>query len=154
MAARVTESELDMILADDSKQIHGDIGWTPVPDHRPAFRFRSPIENARGVPLEVRGWYRADIRNLAFALIWNGEARIYALDMAGRHRNPEPPHVVGMHKHRWSDESLDTVAYVPADITAGADQPEAAWREFCAEARIRHEGRMHFPSGAALEQSR
>ena len=152
MVHPVTEPELDMILADDSKRISGDIFWSAVRDQRAAFRFRAPIENARGVPLAIHGWYRPDIKNLAFALIWNRRTRVYALDMAGRHRNPEPPHVVGLHKHRWSDEIRDTVAYTPPDITAGADQPESAWRQFCAEAGIHHAGRMHLPGDAAEER--
>lgn len=45
----------------------------------------------------------------------------------------------------------DREAYAPDDVSAPASDPVAAWKEFCAEARIRHEGRMERPSATQGE---
>jgi len=49
------------------------------------------------------------------------------------------------HKHPWSEVTNTKEAYVPPDITAGVHDPVAAWRQFCTEARIVHNGMLHSP---------
>lgn len=49
------------------------------------------------------------------------------------------------HKHRWTEAMRDKEAYAPADITAPAWDPVAVWRQFCAEARIEHRGKLPKP---------
>ena len=50
-----------------------------------------------------------------------------------------------VHKHRWTDLVGDKEAYVPADITAPVTEPVEVWRQFCAEAKIEHRGRLARP---------
>lgn len=70
---------------------------------------------------------------------------MYALDLGKDHRNPEGVRIGEKHKHRWMDGFRDTSAYVPVDITETWDRPLAVWDQFCAEARLRHDGMMHAP---------
>ena len=68
-----------------------------------------------------------------------------------RKSNPTCEQVGEKHKHRWSERYGDKEAYVPVDVSAPASNPVAVWREFCAEARIRHDGRMRRPSATQAE---
>jgi hypothetical protein len=61
------------------------------------------------------------------------------------HHNPTCQRIGDRHKHSWTDQHADKLAHVPADVTAAPDAPDAAWRQFCAEARIRHDGTLHPP---------
>lgn len=49
------------------------------------------------------------------------------------------------HKHRWTEQYRDKQAYVPGDITAHQSDPVSVWSQFCAEARITHNGTMQDP---------
>lgn len=50
------------------------------------------------------------------ALLWNN-APIRRLDMSHRvHRNPDRTLITEPHKHRWTTEHLDQIAYIPTDI--------------------------------------
>lgn len=40
---------------------------------------------------------------------------------------------------------------MPNDVTATANQPTEAWAQFCAEARIRHNGAMYEPPAQQLD---
>ena len=48
-------------------------------------------------------------------------------------------------KHRWAPATGDKHAYEPEDITASATDAVQVWRQFCAEARIRHLGELQVP---------
>lgn len=141
----LTDSELAAILDDETKRIRSDVAWKEDEDHSPAREFRVEVESAGGWPLFVQGRYNSAARRLNYTLILKTAGRIYALDMGKKHRNPEGEQVGEKHKHRWSERYRDKEAYVPDDVKAPVSDPVAVWREFCAEARIRHEGRMERP---------
>jgi hypothetical protein len=75
------------------------------------------------------------------------------LDIGTDHRNPKQKNMnVGkLHKHRWKNAYKDKFAYCPTDITAVPENIIAAgyvvkvWEEFCAEAKITHDGRLEEP---------
>ena len=78
---------------------------------------------------------------------------MYGLDLGADHHNPTCQRVGEKHKHRWTDTYADKHAYAPDEITAGVDDPIGVWRQFCAEAKIIHEGNLHPPpvqGGVAL----
>ena len=93
----------------------------------------------------VVGSYNLFAGKLSYAFILLGTGRVYALDLGKDHRNPDGVRVGERHKHRWLDGYRDTFAYVPADITQNWDQPVAAWDQFCAQAKLRHDGMMRAP---------
>lgn len=98
------------------------------------------MESKNGLPMFVHGHYNVTSGKLSYAIILKATGRIYALDLGRAH------HQVGeKHKHRWSQRCRDRIVYVPDDITAGISDPVAVWRQFCAEARIRHDGYMEQP---------
>jgi len=140
-----TETELAALLADTSKAITGDISWAEDEDHSPAMEFRAEITSQAGYPLFVRGSFNPLAETLTFALIHASSRRIYALDLGKDHHNPSCTDVGEKHKHRWTDRFKDKDAYVPDDITQLATNPVAVWTEFCAEAKITHNGVMHPP---------
>ncbi len=79
------------------------------------------------------------------ALVHRAVGRIYALDLGADHHNPDCNRIGEKHKHRWKEGFRDKEAYVPRYITAPWDRPCDVWRQFCAEAGIRHRGEMQPP---------
>ncbi|HME00637.1 MAG TPA: hypothetical protein VKM93_25310 [Terriglobia bacterium] len=145
----MTQGEFEAIIADISKRIDGEISWGEDEDHSPAVEFRAEISSEAGYPLFVRGSYNSEARKLSYVLIHRGEGRIYGLCLGIDHHNPRCDHVGDRHKHRWSEGQRDKQAYVPPDITAPVDDPVAAWTQFCAEARITHNGMLHLALSAS-----
>jgi hypothetical protein len=146
----MTQAEFEALLADESKRIDGDIAWSDDEDQSPAVEFRAEVRSDAGYPLFVRGSFNAEAQTLTYALIHRGVGRIYALDLGKDHHNPTCEHTGERHKHRWSDTLRDKEAYVPADITAPATDPAAAWQQFCVEARIKHDGALPRPPARQL----
>ena len=141
----LTDSEFAAILEDESKRIRDDIAWTADEDHSPALEFRVDVESTHGWPLLLKGRYNPAAGTLTYALILKTTGRVYGLDLGKDHHNPTCQQVGDKHKHRWSERYGDKEAYVPADLSAPVSDPVAVWREFCAEARIRHDGTMRRP---------
>lgn len=141
-----TESELAILLADLSKVVVGDIEWSVDEDHSPSVEFRVEIASSAGYPLFVRGSYNPLAQALTYAIIHARCRRVYALDLGKDHPNPPGGESVGeKHKHTWTDLYKDKWAYVPSDITHSANKPIEVWKEFCAEAKISHQGVMQAP---------
>ena len=141
----LTDIEFAAILADESKRIRDNITWKEDEDHSPALEFRVDVESTNGWPLLLKGRYNPAAGTLTYALILKTTGRIYGLDLGKDHHNPTCEQVGDMHKHRWSERYGDKEAYVPDDVDSPVSDPVAVWREFCAEARIRHDGRMRRP---------
>ena len=142
---RLTNSEFQAIVEDETKRVQGDVTWREDEDRSPAREFRVEVESESGWPLFVKGRYNPAAGTLTYALILKTAGRIYALDLGKEHHNPQCEQVGEKHKHRWSERYGDKEAYVPGDVNASASDPVAVWREFCVEARIRHDGRMSPP---------
>ena len=142
---RLTDSQFQAILEDETKRVRGDVTWREDEDHSPAREFRVEVESASGWPLFVKGRYNPAAGTLTYALILKTAGRIYALDLGKDHHNPQCEQVGEKHKHQWSERYGDKEAYVPVDVNAPASDPVAVWKEFCAEARIRQDGRMNPP---------
>ena len=138
----LTESEFSLILKDCSKRIEGDIAWNEGKNYLSAWTFRVAVESGFGWPLFVHGSFNPRILGLTFALILPSQGRIYGLDLGKSHRNPSGEQVGRKHKHSWSEQNKDKMAYTPTDITAPASDPSAVWRQFCVEARIQHNGKL------------
>ena len=138
----MTRAEFEAILADQTKRIVGDVVWRKPDDgHRQALAFRVDVHNAVDYPLIVNGWYNPLVPSLSIALIHRAVGRIYGLCIGREHHNPTCSNVgADVHKHAWSDATRDKHAYRPADISATADTPVLALREFFEEANIRLEG--------------
>jgi len=141
----VTQAEFDKILADASKRVAGDLYWREDDDHSPAFEFGAEVESEAGYPLFVKGWLNRPAGKLSYAVIHRATGRIYALDLGADHHNPTSQRLGEKHRHSWTDRHADKLAYVPVDVTAGPDNPVTAWQQFCAEAKIRHDGVLHPP---------
>ncbi|MGD0768071.1 MAG: hypothetical protein ABSB42_07730 [Tepidisphaeraceae bacterium] len=139
----LTKPEFEAILSNSTKTIVGDITWSEDEDHSPSVEFRAEVESDVGWPLFIKGSYNRLIGALTFAVISKTEGRIYALDLGKDHRNPDTGQLIGeKHKHAWTEEYRDKVAYVPPDITEPATNPRAVWTQFCQEAKIRHRGQL------------
>ncbi len=141
----LTQTEFETLLSDTTKRIEGDLVWQTDEDHSPCFDFRAEVRSESGWPLFVRGSFNPLIPALSYGLILKTDGRIYGLDLGKDHHNPECQQVGECHKHRWTERFRDKDAYVPTDITAAASQPVDVWQQFCAEARIDHQGRMFPP---------
>jgi hypothetical protein len=139
----ITQQEFDVILGDPTKRIEGDIDWREDTNHSPALEFRVEVKSEAGWPLLVVGRYNPFAGTLSYVLLHRSAGRIYGLDLGADHHNPTCERVGEKHKHRWTEEFRDKKAYVPQDITAPWHQPRAVWEQFCREANIYHQGRMH-----------
>ena len=140
----LTDADFESILGEE-KVIRGDITWNEDSDHSPALEFRADIESSSRHAMFVYGWYSTTSKKLNFALVLKAGGRIYGLDIGAGHQNPGGAQIGEKHKHRWSEWSRDEEAYVPDDIVSDWSDPVAVWREFCIEARIRHDGEMRRP---------
>jgi hypothetical protein len=138
----LTQAEFEAILGDGTKVVTGDIIWQEDEDHSPSVEFRVEVTSEAGYPLFVRGSYNPLIPAATFVVIHKGAGRIYALDLGKDHHNPDCVNVGDKHKHRWKESVRDKEAYVPEDISAPASDPVLLWKEFCQEAKIRHEGTL------------
>jgi len=135
--------EADMILADQSKTIFGDIEWAL--GDGPWMRFRAEIVNDFGAPLQVAGTYNPQARKVSFSILHPEVGRLYGLDLGGAHAESGRIVIQGTHKNKWTEEASNH-CYVPEDITATEHEPVRAWEQFCAEAKIDHQGLLHLPS--------
>ena len=140
----LNEVEVNAIIADPSKEITADIVWSNARPNQTAQSFRIPLTHASPATIDVYGLFNPMKANLSFSLIADRQ-RIYALDMAGRHKNRSGEVFRGMHKQRWSDAAERAEAFVPDDITALWNQPRLVWEQFCAETRIAHFGTIKEP---------
>ena len=140
----LSQLEYDAIIADETKQIEGDISWTPGQNPL-AVMFRHNVDSDEGFPLFLQGWYNPYSGKLSYAIIYRGVGRIYGLDLGAGHINPDGRAVGETHKNYWTPEYRDTWAYVPEDITSPWDRPVEVWEQFCVEVNLEHRGVMHPP---------
>ena len=82
-------------------------------------------------------------------LILKTAGRVYGLDLGKDHHNPQCDQVGEKHKHKWTENFRDKEAYVPNDVTESASDPVAVWKQFCAEAKLTHDGTMTAPQPPA-----
>lgn len=141
----ITDAEFQAIIQDTSKRIENDIEWRDDEDHSLAQEFRVPVMTDNEDQLHLNGWCNPFSGKLSFTLIREGTGRIYALDLGGRHKNPDGTRISHTHKHYWTDDAKDKRAYIPDDITADIHQPTEVWEQFCKEANIRHDGSFTAP---------
>ncbi len=141
----MTEQELRIILEDTTKRIEGDLSWGDDANRSPAREFRVEVLSDADYPITVIGRYDSRAGKLSFSFIHRGTGRIYGLDLGVEHHNPTCQMVGDPHKHYWTDEYRDKMAYAAEDITEPWDHPVEVWRQFCAEAGIQHQGRLHPP---------
>jgi hypothetical protein len=141
----LTRSEFEALMDDGSKTVRGDLAWEQDEDHSPSWEFRAEVQSTQGYPLFVRGSFNPLAQSLSYVLILKTVGRVYGLCLGKDHHNPKCDRTGEKHKHRWTEAYRDKEAYVPNEITAPAINPVEAWRQFCQEARIVHEGRLAEP---------
>jgi len=139
----ISKSEAD-ILIESEKYIETEIKWILDPNKEYIYEFRVPLKaiDYPNVKLILKGSTNVALGRHTFAIIYNGAARIKALDIGKIHPNRCPHHekeVVGIkHKHTWQDCCNDRWAYVPDDITDNAPLEQVFW-EFLRECNITYE---------------
>ena len=141
----ISEEEYLEIVADDTKMIDGDIFWEDDLDHSQSKEFRMEVESSSTHSMFIQGRYIPLSGKLSYAIIHRSAGRIYGLDLGAGHRNPDGKQVGDTHKNYWRDGS-DRWAYEPEDITESWNHPVEVWEQFCAEANLRHRGRMIPPN--------
>jgi hypothetical protein len=147
----LSNTEFETILDDPSKKIVGDLAWSEDEDHSPSVEFRAEVQSEGGWPLFIRASYNPLAATLTYALILKTVGPVYRLDLGKDHHNPTCAQVGEKHKHRWKEATKDKDAYVPEDITVPVTDPVAVWKQFLAEVRMAHEGRLAGPPPAQGE---
>ncbi len=141
----ISQQEFEAILADDTKQVFGNIVWDNDVDNSPAKEFRIEVHYVQNYSLFIAGRWNPLSGKLSYSFILRGTGRIYGLDLGVGHRNPDGEVLEDRHKNSWWQGSGTKWAYVPKDITATWDRPLEVWEQFCAEASLRHHGIMFPP---------
>jgi hypothetical protein len=111
-----------------------------------AHRLFWPLINRPLYALRERG-----VRRGVFALVGLALLAYAGLDvgeLGAAHHNPSYDTVGDTQKHRWNEVTKAKEAYIPPDITASVEDPLAVWAQFCAEARINHNGVLNSPPTA------
>ena len=144
----ITQEDFDALLANPAKRVLGNVAWTRDRGGAPASSFRVEVHVDPPIPLTAVGRFNPSTRKLSYSLIHGQAGRIYGLDLGAAHRNPDGALLCGTHKHRWTAERTDKMAYRPPDITAEWDDPVSVWKQFCAEAKICHTGVLDPPAAA------
>ena len=149
-AMSFTEDEIQTILNDNSKKICGNILWTRNKSFSDIATFNIPIISDGLGELTLRGSYNLIYSKISFVIVYK-QKRIYSLDIGHDHTNRKTKtqkrkSIGSVHKHKWSRKFKDAYAYQPDDITAKAHEVEKAWKEFCIESKITHEGIFYHPS--------
>lgn len=144
--------EFEKLLSDTTKEIVGDIRWTPIDGREPAQGFTVAVRSEAGWPLEIVGWWNPGRGKLSYALIHEEGKRIVGVCLgagvvhhrptcrrtrAGK-RHCDCPR--GTHMHRWTEQFGDQWIDAPHSITADAEDPSAVWQQFCAEINLAHRG--------------
>jgi hypothetical protein len=128
-----TTAEADLVVA-VPKVIGQHVEWMPVMHGRNERWTLSADVIAPGMTysLQLRGsWVPVA---WGFALLWNN-APIRRLDMSRHvHRNPDGTTIRVPHKHRWTTDHFDQVAYIPTDIDFA--DVNVGFRGFLAECSI------------------
>lgn len=133
----ITEQEVNELM-EKPKRIAGNIVWNKTPNRDSIFEFRVPLElDNFNEKLELIVNRNEKISKFSFTIVYNGIARIKALDIGRGHRNPpdRKENVGKKHKHTWTNEWKDHWAYRPDDITDGAPF-EQIFKEFLVECNI------------------
>lgn len=138
-----SEAEFQILIADTSKEILGDITWKKDKTHQGSFIFGTEIISNVKYPIYLKASFNYNRGTLSFSIIYKEVGRIYGLDMGQNHKNKATGKKIGrVHKHRWTDLYKDQDAYAPDDITKPYDDVIGVWREFCLESKIIHKGKM------------
>lgn len=140
------DADYKAIIDDEAKSITENIVWHDAPNSATAQEFRVNVDYPEVDALFIKGRYNPSAGKLSYALVIPRVGRIYGLDMGRNHNNPNREAVGTTHKNYWVEGAEDDWAYAPEDITASLNDPVEVWRQFCAEANIRHTGTMARPS--------
>ncbi len=147
----MNQGEYGALMFDTTKRIERDLTWTVDDSHPAAFSFRTEILSDADYPLIVKGYLNPNSRKLTFALVHRAQGCIYRLDLGAEHPNLDGTLVGETHKHLWTEGLGIKDAYAPKDITATVDEPVEVWKQFCAEARMTHDGTMGPPPPDQLD---
>ena len=106
----------------------------PASNHPQAYEFRRQVDYDGEQEVSLKIYFNpfASLPKLQIAFFVAGVGRIYGLCMNNSHGG------MLMHKHNGKRE--DDNPYVPIDITAQANDPQAVWKEFCTESSLAHNG--------------
>lgn len=139
------QRDIDAFPSLPGKRIDGDIHWQPLANRRNVWEFWRVIPSHTREPLRIKGRYNSGVSKLSFNVVSGERGRVYSLDMGRGHTNLDGVRVGEIHKNYWSGGNANDWAYRPEDITAPWNDPVAVWAQFCAEARLEHNGVMYPP---------
>lgn len=139
------DAEYKAIIDDDAKSITENIVWHNALDDPTVQEFRVNVDYPNADAMVINGRYNPSAGKLSYTLFMPSVGRIYGLDLGASHRNPNGERTGDTHKNYRAEGARDNWAYNPEDITASWDDPVEVWRQFCAEANIRHTGIMRLP---------
>jgi hypothetical protein len=148
----LTESHVDRLLAEGSSLVDA-VRWAPQLRNSRWTQFAAFLDSPSETALRLVMAVNTSLPGKYTILLLRGEQVLRRLDVRGSHRNPTAAsgaHWSGeTHKHRWTDDFADKVAYAPADITTAdpfdRSEYEATFRAFCAECSIAFSGAWSDP---------
>lgn len=147
MRLPLTEAEINDLLENGSLTIRKDIKWRPK-NGSCFFHFDVQVENSyqgKKYDLTMVGTKNMSLDRYTFALLL-GNNRIRGLcpDKGHINKYPQREKIIGLHKHKWTDQNRDSCAYVPTDIT-NTENIRQTFLEFCLECGIMFSGTFALP---------
>lgn len=136
MAARLTERQVDELLAED-KVITANILWRREGKRR--FKIDATVMATRSNTI-MRLYGTIGLTKRSFALLLNSiDIRRICLSDISKHKNKDGTVMRGIHKHAFEEETLESGdAYIPTDIT-GKDV-NTQFADFLRECKITLQG--------------
>lgn len=128
-----------LFSSQEREQIYRETKWVRGNDlawrfERGAHRLEAVVVRANGEALRLIGIKR---RAYSFSLLYRNSLLIRRWDTHG-HTNPDGEKMLGGHKHRWTDEHGENLAYRATDVPT--DDVHGALMAFLAECNIQVEG--------------
>lgn len=90
----ISEKEVEDIFNNCDKIIKEDIKWTQKNDKKYTIEFTVPIEVNYPGKFVLIGTYNYCLERFTFAILYNNEYRIKALDIGKGHKNPDKNELV------------------------------------------------------------
>lgn len=135
------EKELENLYKVQKELVDNSLRWT---EGNGFYRLEASVLVPNGVKLKLKGTYNPKRNTFSFILLHKRKHKVRQFDLKS-HWNPDNTHVSGPHKHYWSAEYNDTIAYEVDDVNP-TDVDEAIIN-FLDECNISYEGIKYIPIG-------
>jgi hypothetical protein len=158
MFGMLPEANVERIFS-EGLVFEDDVRWTPQPSNRNWLQFEGFLDSPSDTSLRLNMAVSILREERYRIIVRRGEQILRRLCVRGSHRNPLASSgetwIGKTHKHRWTEQFADKLAYTPPDIatpTFERSEYERVFRAFCKESNIDFRGRWNDPPKATQDR--